>query len=378
VVGEGMGNRAVDPKTDAAWRKSDLREGYTTSACAVAAATAATRALLTGQTLDAVTVDLPSEKGVTFPLERCEAAGGSVTCGVIKDAGDDPDVTDGVEVQATVTWAAEPGITLKGGDGVGRVTKPGLPVPVGEAAINPVPRRMITAAVADEAGAALDGRGLAVTIRVPGGEEVAKETMNPRLGIVGGISILGTSGIVKPFSTSAYRASIYIELKMARHNGVDHAVLTTGKRSEAYAAERYPHLPQYAFVQVGDHIDYGLKQARRLGFERVTVSSMVGKISKLAQGRMQTHVGQGEVDFDFLAEVAAGLGADDALCGRIREANTAHHVQVMCGQAGLVGLEERLAAMSADAASAFIGGAVDVEVLLWHIKGNLLAVGQGS
>jgi cobalt-precorrin-5B (C1)-methyltransferase len=198
VVGEGMGNRAVDPKTDAAWRKSDLREGYTTSACAVAAATAATRALLTGQTLDAVTVDLPSEKGVTFPLERCEAAGGSVTCGVIKDAGDDPDVTDGVEVQATVTWAAEPGITLKGGDGVGRVTKPGLPVPVGEAAINPVPRRMITAAVADEAGAALDGRGLAVTIRVPGGEEVAKETMNPRLGIVGGISILGTSGIVKP------------------------------------------------------------------------------------------------------------------------------------------------------------------------------------
>jgi cobalt-precorrin-5B (C1)-methyltransferase len=378
MVGEGMGNRAVDPKTDAAWRKPDLREGYTTSACAVAAATAATRALLTGGTLDAVTVDLPGEKAVTFRLERCEAAGESVTCGVIKDAGDDPDVTDGVEVQATVTWAVEPGITLEGGDGVGRVTKPGLPVPVGEAAINPVPRRMITAAVADEAGEALDRRGLVVTIRVPGGEQIAQQTMNPRLGIVGGISILGTSGIVKPFSTSAYRASIYIELKMARHNGVDHAVLTTGKRSEACAAERYPHLPQYAFVQVGDHIDYGLKQARRLGFERVTLSSMIGKMSKLAQGRMQTHVGQGEVDFDFLAGVAAGLGADDELCERIRAANTAHHVQVMCEQAGLDGLEERLATLAADAASAFIGGAAEVEALLWHIKGDLLAVGQAS
>ena len=129
-------------------------------------------------------------------------------------------------------------------------------------------------------------RGLLVTISVPGGDAVAGQTMNPKLGIVGGISILGTSGIVKPFSTSAYRASIYTELKMAVHNGVDYAVLATGKRSADYAQSYYPNLPDYAFVQVGDHIDYGLKQMQRLGFLKVTLSSMVGKISKLAQGRI--------------------------------------------------------------------------------------------
>jgi cobalt-precorrin-5B (C1)-methyltransferase len=297
---------------------------------------------------------------------------------VIKDAGDDPDVTHGLEIQATVSWGEVPGITLKGGEGVGMVTKPGLPIPVGEPAINPVPRRLIVGAVVAEAGRRIDERGLAVTIRVPGGEEVAKQTMNPKLGILGGISILGTSGIVKPFSASAYRASIYIELKMAAHNGVRHAVLTTGKRSETYAQGRYPDLPEYSFVQVGDHIDYGLKQVRRLRFERVTLSSMIGKVSKLAQGRMQTHVSRGEVDLVFLAGMAAGLGADDTLCKRIREANTAHHVQVMLQHAGITDLEARLAEMAAVEAESFINGTVPVEVLLWHIKGELLALGSGS
>jgi cobalt-precorrin-5B (C1)-methyltransferase len=377
-VGEGMGNRADGNHSGATWRRDSLREGYTTSACAMAAATAATRVLLTGKKLGSITVDLPAKERVTFQLERCEIGTESVTCGIIKDAGDDPDVTHGLEIQATVSWSDQPGITLKGGDGVGTVTRPGLPVPVGEPAINPVPRRMITGAVADEVGQAAAGRGLLVTISVLGGEDIAKQTMNPKLGIVGGISILGTSGIVKPFSTSAYRASIYVELKMAAHNGVKHAVLTTGKRSAAYAQIHYPNLPEYAFVQVGDHIDYGLKQVRRLGFEQVTLSSMIGKVSKLAQGRMQTHVSEGEVDLGFLAEVAAALGADDVLCKRILEANTAHHVQVMLRQAGLEGLEARLVEMAAGAAAAFIGGAAGVEVLLWRVRGDLLAEGRAS
>lgn len=373
-----MGNRADGNHSGATWRRDDLREGYTTSACAMAAATAATRVLLTGEKLGSITVDLPAKERVTFQLERCEIGTESVTCGIIKDAGDDPDVTHGLEIQATMSWSDQPGITLKGGDGVGIVTRPGLPVPVGEPAINPVPRRMITGAVADEAGQAAAGRGLLVIISVPGGEDAAKQTMNPKLGIVGGISILGTSGIVKPFSTSAYRASIYIELKMAAHNGVKHAVLTTGKRSATYAQKHYPNLPEYAFVQVGDHIDYGLKQVRRLRFEQVTLSSMIGKVSKLAQGRMQTHVSEGEVDLSFLAEVAAALGADDVLCKRILEANTAHHVQVMLRQAGLEGLEARLVEMAAGAAAAFIGGAAGVEVLLWRVRGDLLAEGRAA
>ena len=377
-MSEGMGNRAASTHSDRTWRKPDLREGFTTSACAMAAATAATQVLLTGEALTGITVDLPARKQVTFELARCEISLNGVLCGIIKDAGDDPDVTDGLEIQAAVAWSDQPGITLRGGEGVGTVTRPGLPTAVGEPAINPVPRRMITGAVEGMAGELLEDQGLTVTIRVPGGEEIARQTMNPKLGIVGGISILGTSGIVKPFSTSAYRASIYIELKMAARNGVTHAVLTTGNRSETYAQGHYPDLPAYAFVQVGDHIEYGLKQVHRLKFTRVTLSSMIGKVSKLSQGRMQTHVSVGEVDFDFLAGVAENLGADAILGSRIREANTAHHVQVMLEQAGIAGLEIRLAELAAHAAADFIEGAAEVDVLLWHIKGKLLAVGQAQ
>lgn len=370
-----MGNRPREVHSDAAWRAEGLREGFTTGACAAASAAAAARALLTGHPQTAITIDLPVREGVTFELARCEMGDDGVLCGVIKDAGDDPDVTHGAEIQAYVSWAAEPGLALAGGEGVGRVTLPGLPIPPGEPAINPVPRRMIARSVAQELGDLLESRGLRVEVRVPGGEVIAEETLNPRLGIVGGISILGTTGIVKPYSTSAYRASIYLELKVARENGIRTPVLTTGTRSEEYAMARYPDLPEYAYVQVGDHMDYALKQCRRLGFERVTISSMIGKTSKLAQGRMQTHVSQGGIDNDFLVAQARALGAGDALVERIHTANTAHHVQVLMQQAGLEGLEPRLAQMAADAAAAFIDHAFRLEVLLYHIQGELLGVG---
>ncbi len=356
------------------WRQTNLREGYTTSACGAAAAVAAVRALVGGERVTAVTIDLPGKKNVTFELARCVQDNGGWLCGVVKDAGDDPDVTHGLEIQAYVTWQDEtPGIVLAGGEGVGRVTRPGLPVDVGNPAINPVPRRIITRAITTEVGDLLKTRGLHVTIIVPGGAEVAKETLNPRLGILGGISILGTSGIVKPYSNSAYRASIYIELKMAAHNGVRHAVLTTGKRSDTYAQERFPHLPEFAFVQVGDHMDYGLKQVRRLGFEQVTISAMVGKVSKLAQGRMQTHVSQGSVDFAFLAQVAMQLGAPEPIVARVREANTAHHVQIILEKAGIDGLDSLLARMAVAKSAAFVDHALPVVLLLWDLKGNLLA-----
>lgn len=378
-MGEPMGNRAKKRHSDATWRNSDLREGFTTSACAAAAAKAAARALLSGEQVEAVMLDLPARQGVPFTMARCEISEGSVLCGVIKDAGDDPDVTHGAEIQATVAWQAKPGITLAGGEGVGIVTKPGLQVEVGEPAINPVPRRMIAAAVNEEldaAGAAKGEPGLRVTISVPRGKEIAQETLNPRLGIIGGISIIGTTGIVKPFSDDAYRASIYVELKVARENNVQHAVLTTGSRSETYAQAQYPDLSEMAFVQVGDHMDYALRQCRRLAFPLVTISGMIGKISKLAEGRMQTHVSRGRVNMAFLADIAGQIGADATLLDRINVANTAKHVQMMLNKAGIAGLEVKLALKAAHHAYTYIAFPCLLEVLLYDMRGNLLAVAE--
>ena len=373
-----MGNRARKRHVDSTWRKPGLREGFTTSACAAASAAAATRALLSGEPVSQITIDLPVKKHVTFQIVRCEFGPGCVTCGTVKDAGDDPDITHGAEIQATVEWQESPGVWIAGGKGVGVVTRPGLPVPVGEPAINPGSRRIITRAVLNESGAVLEKQGIKVTISVPGGEELASKTLNPRLGIVGGISILGTTGIVKPFSLAAYRASIYLELKVAVHNGVRRAVLTTGNRSEKYALSLCPAASELGFVQVGDHIGYALKQARRLGFERVIIAGMIGKISKLAQGRMQTHISGGGVALDFLARLAGQLGADQELIRHIRTANTAHHVQTMLRKAGVSGLEERLAQLAAERAFAFVEGAFPMAAWLFDIDGELLGKGEAE
>lgn len=369
--------RRVRP--DNAWRRViELRHGYTTGACATAAARAATRVLLTGQPVQKVVIDLPAERGVVFHLSCCEATAERVTCGVVKDAGDDPDVTHGAEIRATVEWCDTPGVTITGGEGVGIVTKPGLSLPIGDPAINAGPRQMILHAVMQELGGGSTATvahkpGIKVTISVPGGEVIAAQTANPRLGIVGGISILGTTGIVKPYSQAAYRATIYIELKVAAVNGMSQAVLSTGNRSEDYARRLYPDWPDLCFVQVGDHLGYALKQVRRLDFSAAVIAGMIGKLSKLAQGRMQTHVSEGGVDLDYFARVAASLGADNYLVERVRSANTAHHVQVMLRQAGIDGLEREIARQSAQRASEFVAGTLNVEVLLFDIKGELLA-----
>lgn len=373
-----MSNRARKRHTGRAWRKPNLREGFTTSACAAASAAAAARALLTGQVVSEITIDLPAKEQVVFPVARCEMGTGHVTCGVIKDAGDDPDVTHGAEIQATVEWQSVPGVQIAGGWGVGIVTRPGLPVPVGEPAINPGSRRIIVRAVRQEARAVLDERGLKVTISVPNGDALAQRTLNPRLGIVGGISILGTTGIVKPFSLAAYRASIQLELRVAVRNGVRRAVLTTGNRSEQYALARRPAGPELGFVQVGDQMGYALRQARRLGMEWVIIAGMLGKISKLAQGRMQTHVSKGGVDLEFLGRVAGQLGADRALIQRVQRANTARHVQMMLRRAGILGLEEYLAQQAAEQAFALVEGAFPIDVWLFDIGGELLAKGRAG
>ena len=351
-----------------------LRSGFTTGACAAAAARAATRALVTGQPVKAIAIDLPVRRGVVFSIHRCDVHAGQATCSVIKDAGDDPDVTHGAEIVATVEWSERPGITLRGGKGVGIVTRPGLELDVGEPAINPAPRRMIVQAVAAE----LDthARGVTVTISVPQGEQLAAQTLNPRLGIVGGISILGTSGIVRPYSQAAYRATIHVALKVAVANKAPCVVLCTGRRSEAWARARYPHLPELSFVEVGDHIGYALRQADRLGISHVVVVGMVGKLSKVAQGRWHTHVNQGGVDLHFLASLAAQLGAREDLVARCRTANTARHVQVLLRRARIAGLEERIARLAAERAADYVRAVNRIEVLVFDLHGDLVGYAE--
>jgi len=253
-------------------------------------------------------------------------------------------------------------------------------VAVGHPAINPAPRRMIIQAVqdelaalaGDEARAPVGDQGVCITISVPDGEALAARTLNPRLGIVGGISILGTTGIVRPFSTAAYRATIHVALRVASRNGIRRVVLTTGARSEAYARRIYPRWPELSFVEIGDHVGYALTQAQRLGFRKIVLAGMIGKLSKVAQGRWQTHVDRGGVDIGFLAELAAECGAPPGLVARCRTANTAHHIQVLLRREGITGLEQRLAALAAAQISRRLGGTPRVELLLFAMDGALL------
>lgn len=357
-----------------------LRTGFTTGSCAAAAAKAATLLLLGRAPLEEVDIPLPTGRRVTFRLHRAEMEGGAATCGVIKDGGDDPDVTHGAEIRATVSWVEEPGIHLEGGVGVGRVTKPGLGIPVGGPAINPVPRRMIAAAVEEglaSAGPASAGpacRGLQVVISVPDGEERAKKTLNARLGIVGGVSILGTTGLVIPYSTAAYRASIVQALAVALAQGCDHVVLTTGGRSEAYAQRLLPRLPEEAFIQMGEFLGFSLGQVAARGIRRVTIAGMVGKLSKVAAGHFHLHARASEVDLDFLAGVAGVCGAPPEVVEEIRGANTARHVAEIVEAHGIPVVFERIASLVVERSMEQCRGRIpEIECILTDFEGRLLA-----
>lgn len=353
-------------------KKRGTRTGFTTGACAAAAAKAATRVLVRGARLSEIETTLPNRDRVTFALKRCDVDGDRATCSIIKDAGDDPDCTHGAELTATVELCAS-GIELRGGDGVATVTKPGLGLDVGGPAINPVPRRNITEMVQEELA---DGpnatMGAIVTISVPGGVEMAKQTLNARLGLVGGISILGTSGIVKPYSTAAYKASVVQAIDVARNRGIDELVLTTGGKSEAFAMKLYPSLPEEAFIQVGDFIGTGVKHCARRGVRRAIVVGMMGKLSKMANGKMQTHAAGSEVNMELLAELARELGAADAIVDEIRAANTARHVLELCQRERLTEITSRVCRRVSDHCRAHAGGALEVHARLVDFNGMLL------
>lgn len=300
------------------------RTGFTTGACSAAAARAATLGLLSGAVPSEVDCQLPNGQTVRFVVRDGRVEGGVAHAVIVKDAGDDPDATHGAHLTADVSLL--PGrrgeVVLKGGPGVGTVTQEGLGLEVGGPAINPVPRRNIADNVRAVAGELLDHDGLEVTISVPGGEVMAKKTLNARLGILDGISILGTTGIVRPYSTAAFRASVVQGVQVAAAQRQPAVVFTTGGRTEKCAMRQHPELAEACFVQMGDFVKAAFDAAQKVGFKRIILGCMVGKLTKIAQGLAVTHAWRKEIDRALLAEAAIEVGAPDELVTQIRAAET--------------------------------------------------------
>ena len=303
-----------------------LRRGWTTGACATAATRAALTALLDGSFPDPVEITLPKGETPAFALALEESGEGWARAGIVKDAGDDPDVTHGALIISTVRHGSNgSGVIFKAGEGVGTVTKPGLPIEPGEPAINPVPRKMIreiVEALAKSFGATTD---IEVEISVPGGIEMAQQTWNPRLGIVGGISILGTTGVVKPFSCSAWIHAIHSGIDVARAEGLTHLAGATGSTSEA-AVKKLHSLDDQALIDMGDFVGGMLKYLRTHPVPLITIAGGFAKMTKFAQGRLDLHSGRSQVDFDWLGERLQEAGGDADLCAQARKANTALEV----------------------------------------------------
>jgi cobalt-precorrin-5B (C1)-methyltransferase len=327
--------REPDLPRTAKVRKQALRTGWTTGTCAAAAAKAATTALHTGEIQDAVQIGLPSGQRIRFQVAACTLTPDETAeAVVVKDAGDDPDVTHGARLTATVRWRSEPGIALDGGEGVGVVTKAGLGLELGGPAINPVPRAMITQSVGEVID--LAQRGIQVIISVPDGERMARKTTNARLGIIGGISILGTTGIVRPFSTASWRASVEQAISVLAAQGEDTVVLCTGGRTEKGAMKLLPHLPEVCFVEVGDFTGAALRRAVEHGLTRVIFAGMAGKLTKLAAGVLMTHYTRSKVSLKLLQDITLAAGGARDLAEQVADANTARHAAELWDEAGLL------------------------------------------
>ena len=326
--------REPDLPRTAKVRPRALRTGWTTGTCASAAAKAAITALRDQAVQRTVEVGLPGGRRVSFDVESCVHDDRQATAVVVKDAGDDPDVTHGARLTATVRWRAGPGVTLEGGEGVGIVTKPGLGIEVGEPAITATPRAMIVQAVGEAAD--LSARGAVVVISVPGGEKMARKTTNARLGILGGISILGTTGIVRPFSTASWRASVEQAVSVMAAQGERTVVLCTGGRTEKGAMALLPDLAEVCFVEVGDFTGAALRRAVAAGLDRVIFVGMAGKLAKLAAGVLMTHYTRSKVDLGLLGDVTSAAGGSPAVTAEVAAANTGRHAYEIWQRAGLL------------------------------------------
>ncbi len=359
-------------------RKGKLREGFTTGTAAAAATKSALQLLLTGSPLNPILVTLPEGKVLSISLYRSLLNEDTSLCSVIKDAGDDPDVTHGGEVGARVriigTTKGKTRIVFKAGEGVGRVTKPGLPVKVGEPAINPVPRQMIQWAVEEvlEDCGVNPPKELEVEVFVTGGETLAKKTLNPRLGVVGGLSILGTTGIVRPLSHQAYRETILAALSVARAADSE-VVLSTGGKSERFARRLLSNLDEESFVQIADFYGFSLAAAVKLGFEKVTHSVFIGKLVKMAMGLHYTHASSGNMDLGILTDIAREAGISEGVIVRLAKANTARHaLEIMQKTKTAARIVPELSARVSETSKRHSRGKLDIHLFLFDYNGQVI------
>ena len=354
-----------------------LREGFTTGSAAAAGAKAALFHLAGRGVFKKVEVPLPMGGRLTIPVERVETVGKGSKATIRKDGGDDPDVTHKARITSTVRFL--PGgkhedVIIAGGTGVGKVTRPGLPVAVGESAINPVPRKQIKAAVLE--GLAESGlRGtVSVIIEVVNGEKIAKKTLNPRLGIIGGISILGTRGTVKPFSNKAYKDTITMSMDVAKAAKLNTIALTTGGRSERFLIERRPDLPETVFIQVADFFAFSLKEAVRRDFDDILYSCFFGKLVKMAQGYPYTHARKSRIDFDLLAYWCLSLGMKKERIHNVASANTAREaLGFILDDLHREGIIDEILNKALVSARKFAGPLPDITYFLFDFGGDLLA-----
>lgn len=348
-----------------------LRFGWTTGACATAATKSALSALLGRGFLDPVTITLPKGKKPAFVLATEEITNATATASIIKDAGDDPDVTHQARIISTVRLGLpKSGITFRAGTGVGIVTRVGLPLSVGEPAINPVPREMMTAVVNELCLQANIPADVEVTIGIENGEELAKYTMNGRLGIIGGLSVLGTTGIVVPYSCAAWIASLHRGIDVARAAGESHVIASTGSTSEKAAQQIYD-VPEFALLDMGDFAGGVLKYLKRNPVPRLTLAGGFAKITKLAQGHMDLHSGRSAVDFKWLAERLTELRAPAPMIEQCLNANTAMEVLGMA-EAAKLPLADAVAAMARSHCINICGAEVSVEILIFDRAGKLV------
>lgn len=350
-----------------------LRNGWTTGACATAATKAAFTALLTKKFPDPVSITLPKGETPAFALAREGFDGDSAYAGIVKDAGDDPDVTHGATVVATVTRLPPgSGIRFVAGDGVGTVTKAGLPIAVGEAAINPVPRTMMTAEIEALAQEHRVSPDVEIRISVPGGETIAQSTWNPRLGILGGISILGTTGVVHPFSCAAWIHSIHRGIDVARAEGLTHLLGATGSTSEK-AAQNFHRLPDGALIDMGDFAGGLLKYLRSHPVPRLTIAGGFAKMSKLAQGALDLHSSRSQVDNGFYLSLPCAASLREHERGAVESANTAMEALEIMTAAG-IGIAQAVAETAKKTAEGVLrDSGVSVDILVTDRKGTIIA-----
>ena len=350
---------------------SGLRRGFTTGACAAAAAKAAAYTLINERPVDEVEITLPEGSNAVFKVHTVEYDQDRAEVTVIKDAGDDPDVTAGAEIGAEVTFFTTGfGIIVKGGKGVGVVTKPGLPVPVGHPAINPVPMKMIKEELCKVLKETECPLGLEVVIFVPQGEELSRKTLNARLGIIGGISILGTTGIVEPISAKAWTDTVSAAMSVAKACGITSVVLTPGRTSETAAMRIFPDLPEESFIQMGDHVGYSLAEAKKHGFVKVVIVGQFGKLVKIAMGSTRTHANDSTLELGFLASLAQDVGLSKRKTEGIKAANTAREVFFNMRKNGPHELFEKIREKVGDTAQEVLGGGIKFECIMVDYEGK--------